>query len=118
MKLVRTPTLIVDRPAVRARLHDAIHKHSDEAVMDSLVDIPALLAEIENLLRHENQHRYEFADLLAAARAVLAAADGDERAALTRLDVVVDLHGDITADELDTWRGWTAPTREEAPNTR
>lgn len=118
MKLVRTPTLIVDRHAVRARLNNAIHKHTDEAVMDSLVDIPALLAEIENLLRHESQHRYEFADLLAAARAVLATAEGDGRIALSRLGGVVDLHRDITTDELDNWRGWTAPTRREAPNTR
>ena len=114
MKLVRIPTLIVDRHAVRARLDIALHKHTDEAVTDSLVDIPALLAEIENLLRHENRHRYEFADLLATARDVLSAADRGHCAALSGLGGVVDLYRDITADELDQWRGWTDPNRKEA----
>ena len=111
MKLVRRPTLIADRGAVRARLDIALHQHTDEAVMDSLVDIPALLAEIENLLRHESQHRYEFADLLAAARDVLSAADSGHFTALSRLGGVVDLYRDITADDLDEWRGWTDPNR-------
>ena len=73
--------------------------------MDSLVDIPALLAEIENLLRRESQHRYEFADLLAAARDALSVADKGDRAVLAGLGGVVDLYRDITADELDEWRG-------------
>jgi hypothetical protein len=114
MKLVRMPTLIVNRGAVRARLDIALHAHTDESVIDSLVDIPALIAEIENLLRHESQHRYEFADLLAAARDVLSAADRDHFAALSRLAGVVDLHRDITVDDLDEWRGWTDPNRKEA----
>ena len=114
MKLVRIPILIVDRRAVRARLDIALHEHTDEAAMHSLVDIPALLAEIENLLRHENQHRYEFADLLAVARDVLAAPDRGHFVALSQLGAVVDLYRDITADELDEWRGWIDPNRKEA----
>ena len=88
MMLVRIPTLIVDRHAVRARLDIALHEHADETVIDSLLDIPALLAEIENLLRHESQHRYEFADLLAAARCFLSAAHRDHSAALSGLSGV------------------------------
>ena len=117
MKLVRVPILDTDRAAIRARLDCAIRMPVTEAQISSLCDIPALLAEIKQLLRTEENNRREFADLLAAARAVLAAVDDCHAEPLMQLHVVVGLHRDITADELTAWRHVTTnpdPDRKEA----
>ena len=103
MKLVRVPILDTDRAAIRARLDCAIRTPVTEAQIGSLCDIPALLAEIKQLLRTEENNRREFADLLAAARAALADLDGCHAESLMQLHVVVGLHCDITAEELDQW---------------
>jgi len=104
MKLVRVPILDTDCEAVRARLNCAIRGSVTEAQITSLCDIPALLAEIKQLLRTEENNRREFADLLATARAALADLDGRHAESLMQLRVVVGLHRDITADELTAWR--------------
>jgi len=117
MKLVREPILDTDREAIRTRLTSAIRESVTEAQITSLCDIPALLAEIKQLLRIEADNRREFADLLAAARSALADLDDCHAKLLMQLRVVVDLHRDITADELTAWARVTTnpdPNRKEA----
>ena len=55
----------------------------------------------------EREHRHEFADLLAASRDALAAADAGERFALLGLQLEVRRHREITAEDLDEWRDWS-----------
>jgi len=117
MKFVHVPILDTDREAIRARLDCAIRTSVTEAQITSLCDIPALLAEIKQLLRTEENNRREFADLLAAARSALVDLDECHADSLMQLCVVVGLHRDITANELTAWRHVTPnpdPDRKEA----
>lgn len=131
MRYVREPELSIDAGAIRARVHTALTERTAEAYLDSVTDIYALLAEVENVLRRERLNRFEFADLLATARAALAGRDWPaERGAgdaLMDLSVVAGLHSAITAAELDAWRATGSavpadanphPNREEATRTK
>jgi len=119
MKLVREPEPTLNQDAIRARLHVAIRECVPEAAVDSLVDIPALLAEVNQLLRLESDTRREFADLLAASRQALDAPDIGRSQQLTPLCVVVGLHDEITPQQLDAWGAHTTtdPDQKEALNT-
>jgi len=117
MKLVREPGPLLDLDAIRARLRLATHQLLTDAVLDSLVDIPGLLAEIRRLMRIEECTRREFAELLAAARAALPALEGIHTDQAVSLRVVVGLHHEITPQELDLWSGnEVEPQRKEALN--
>jgi len=76
------PVLGVDLDAISAR-YWAIHSTRTPAefrtaLVASVVDIPALLSEVDKLWTRLVQTRRRYADLLAAVRATLAAArDGD-----------------------------------------
>lgn len=104
MRLVRKPEpLATDVEAVRARLRLATRGPVTDAALDSLVDIPALIAEIGQLQRADESTRREFAELLAAARAVLPTLIDDHSEQAMTLCVVVGLHHEITPEELDQW---------------
>lgn len=103
MKLVRTPKPTVDMEAVRTHLHTALRKHTTDALWDAVVDIPVLLAELDRVLWIETRARFEFANLLAAARAALAAADSNETDPLYLLRDEVSLHRALTPEEIDEW---------------
>jgi hypothetical protein len=117
MKLIREPELFLDLDAVRARLGLTMHQPLTETVLDSLVDIPGLLAEIGQLLRTEESTRREFAELLAAVRAALPALDGDHTYQAMTLRTVVGLHLEITSEELRQWSSTAETNRKEALNT-
>lgn len=103
MKLVREPEPLLDVEAVRARLRLATREPLTETALDALVDIPGLIAEIGQLLRVEESTRREFAELLAATRAVLPTLVDDHSEPAMTLCVVVGLHREITPEELDQW---------------
>lgn len=109
MKHVDRYEPVVDLEAVKRRL-DLVRQRrvpDRDAVADLRVDITSLLAEFNRLMQIERLHRCELADLLDAARDALAAADRGERFALYRLNLEVDRHREITADDLDAWRDWS-----------
>lgn len=122
MKHVRRPELDLDLEAVKTRLDAAVKCRTRDpvGVMDppasSLFDVMALLMEIKRLLWIEREHRHEFADLLAAARASLGNADAGEKFALLRLRTEVNRHDEITAEDLDEWRDWSDLV-DAAPHT-
>ena len=131
MKYVREPELSIDARAIRARIRTALTERTAEAYLESVTDIYALLAGVENVLRRERLNRFEFADLLAAARAALDGPDWSAKSGasdtLLDLRVIAGLHDAITAAELDAWRATGSaapadanphPNREEATRTR
>ena len=67
------PRPTIDQEAVLAHLHAAHDRPTPAAIWTAVADIPVLLAEIERLSRLLTRTRWDFADLLAAARATLAA---------------------------------------------
>jgi hypothetical protein len=109
MKLVRKPEPDVDLDAVGARLRLTPNEPITETVLDSLVDIPGLVAEIRRLLRIEEATRREFAELLAAVRAVLPTLDSDYTDQAMKLRALADLHREIAPEELDQWSGAGTP---------
>ena len=107
MKYVRVPSLDLDREAIRARLKCAMRDSQTEAQITALCDTPALLATLDELRLIEEANRRGFADLIAAARVALADLDERQATSLVMLHAVVNLHRDITAEELDAWRPWS-----------
>ncbi|MEV4343541.1 hypothetical protein AB0J83_03545 [Actinoplanes sp. NPDC049596] len=69
----RIPSPTVDQEAIRTHLHAARRRPTPAAVWTAIADIPVLLAEVDRLARLLSRTRWDFADLLAAARATLAA---------------------------------------------
>ncbi len=69
----RIPRPTVDQEAALTHLHAARNQPTPIAVWTALADIPVLLAEIDRLSRLLSRTRWNFAELLAAARATLAA---------------------------------------------
>jgi hypothetical protein len=92
------PRPTVDQEAVLAHLHAARLKFTPVAIWTAVDDIPVLLAEIERLARLLSRTRWDFADLLAAARATLAADHDGDPDPLTYLRDAVAEH-----------RAWTPP---------
>ena len=117
MKYVRVPNLDIDREAIRARLKCAIRESETEAQITALCDIPALLATLDELRYIEEANRREFADLLAAARTALTDLDERQATSVVMLHALVNLHRDITAEELDAWRPWSQSTEATPVNT-
>lgn len=74
----RTPRPTIDMEAVLTHLHAAQRQPSPTSIRTALADIPVLLAELERLAGLLSQTRWDFADLLAAVRATMAAyCDGE-----------------------------------------
>ena len=86
------PRPTMDQEAVLSHLHAARHRGTPVAVWTAIADIPVLLAEIDRLARLLSRTRWDFADLLAAARATLAAAQDGEPDPLTYLRDAVGEH--------------------------
>lgn len=69
----RIPRLTVDQEAVLTHLQAAHRRLTPDAVWTAVADIPVLLTEVNRLAQLLSRTRWDFADLLAAARATLAA---------------------------------------------
>ena len=95
------PTL--DQEAVSTHFRTALRYRTPTAMWTAIADIPVLLAELDRALRLATEARAEFANLLAAARATLAADPVNETEVLYLLRDEVDAHGPITPEEIDEW---------------
>ncbi|GAA4955925.1 hypothetical protein [Actinoplanes utahensis] len=84
------PTL--DQEAVRAHLHAARLRATPTTMWTAVGDIPVMLAEIDRLARLLTHTRWDFADLLAAARATLSAHHDGEADPLSYLRDAVAEH--------------------------
>lgn len=74
----QAPRLTVDREAIFAHLNAAYQRRTPVTIWTALADIPVMLIEIGRLAQLLTRARWDFADLLAAARATLeAASDGE-----------------------------------------
>ncbi|MEV4535386.1 hypothetical protein AB0J82_16300 [Asanoa sp. NPDC049518] len=72
------PRPTVDPEAITAHLHAARTRLTPTQIWTAIADIPVLLAELDRLASLLSRARWDFADLLAAARATLDAdKDGD-----------------------------------------
>jgi hypothetical protein len=96
------PRPTIDQEAIAAHLHAAYDRLTPAAVWTVVADIPVMLAEIDRLARLLTRTRWDFADLLAAARATLAADHDGEPDPLTYLRDAVGEH-----------RAWNPPDEGE-----
>lgn len=110
MKYVREPAVNADAAAIKSRIRLALAERTVDVYLDTVADIYELMADIEEIRRCERTTRFEFADLLAAARAALGETSVDTADDKTsELRALLYLHRDITAQELDAWRAPTQP---------
>jgi len=98
----RTPRPTLDQEAVLIHLHAARRHQTPAALWTVAEDVPVLLAEIERLARLLSRTRWDFANLLAAAHATIAADKDGESDPLTYL-----------RDEADQHRAWVPPDDAE-----
>jgi hypothetical protein len=106
----RAPRPTLDLDAVRTHLHDARAARVPVALWIAIADVPVLMAEVERLRSLLALARAQYADLLAAARATIAAQRDAETDALLYLRDELDAHGqlpdrDLHAAELLALRG-------------
>lgn len=100
------PTL--DLEAVRTHFRNALRYRTPMAMWTALADIPVLLVELERVLELLTHARTEFANVLAAARATLAAVDEREADPFGYLRDQVAEHAPLGAAdsaEVDTHAG-------------
>jgi hypothetical protein len=86
------PRTNIDTDAVLSRLNTALERRTRLTVWTSLCDLIPLVAEIERLTKLLAWVRIEFANLMAAARATLAADRDGEPDPLSYLRDEVDSH--------------------------
>ena len=72
------PRPVLDEEAIRTHLHSALTSRTPLDVWTAVADVPVLLAEIERLRRLLTWTQLDHANLLAAARATLAAHNDGE----------------------------------------
>ena len=89
------PRPTIDQEAIVTHLHAARHRLTPVAIWTAIADIPVMLAEIQRLYSLLSRARWDFADLLAAARATLDADRDGEADPLAYL-----------RDEVSTHRPW------------
>jgi hypothetical protein len=82
----------------------AVRRRTRTAIWTAIGDIPVLTAEVERLATLLTRARTDLANLLAAARATLAAHDEDEPDPLGYLRDEVAAHGPVHADKLTSAR--------------
>jgi hypothetical protein len=87
------PTLDLD--AVRTHLRDARARRVSTALWTAIADVPVLIAEIDRLRTLLALARGQYANLLAAARAALAADQDGENDPLGYLRDEVDTYGQL-----------------------
>jgi hypothetical protein len=92
------PRPTIDPEAVLTHLRAARRQPTPVAIRTAVADIPVLLTEIERLSRLLSRTRWDFADLLAAARAALNADHDGEADPFSYLRDAVAEH-----------RAWTPP---------
>jgi len=85
MKNQQAPLPTLDQEAVRTHFRTALRYRTPIAMWTSIADIPVLLAELDRALTLLTRARTDTANLLAAARATLAAIDDNESYPLTYL---------------------------------
>lgn len=95
------PTL--DQEAVRNHFRTALRHRTPAAMWAAIADIPVLLAELGRALSLSTEARTQFANLLAAARAAVAAEDGGEPESLYLLRDELAVHDAVTPEEIDEW---------------
>ena len=88
----QVPRPTVDQEAVLTHLNAARRRPTPAAIWTAIGDIPVLLAEVDRLARLLSRTRWDFADLLAAARATLAAHHDGEADPLAYLRDAVAEH--------------------------
>ncbi|MBU2667081.1 hypothetical protein KOI35_26595 [Actinoplanes bogorensis] len=88
----RIPRPTIDPEAVLTHLHAARSRPTPAAVWTAIADVPALLAEIERLADLLSRTRWDFADLLAAAQATIAADYDGEAEPLSYLRDAITEH--------------------------
>lgn len=88
----KAPRPTLDEEAVWHHLRTARDRRTPLAIWTAIADIPVLLAELERVGTLLTSARTEFANLLAAARATLAAANDGESDALSYLRDQVTAH--------------------------
>jgi hypothetical protein len=87
----RIPRPTVDQEAVLTHLHAAHHRPTPQTIWTAIADIPVLLTEIGRLAQLLSRTRWDFAHLLAAARATLAAdQDGEPDPLMYLRDAVAE----------------------------
>ncbi|MGC9666851.1 hypothetical protein ACNTMW_09885 [Planosporangium sp. 12N6] len=95
----KAPHPTLDEEAVRHHLRTALDRRTPLAIWTAVADIPVLLAEVERLASLLTWARTEFANLLAAAYATLAAERDGEADPLSYLRDEVSAHApDSLAD--------------------
>jgi hypothetical protein len=105
MKYVREPVICTDEAAIKRRICTALTERTVDAYLESVADIYELMAGLNEILRRERVTRFEFADLLDAARAAFPDISTDTADdATSQLRALLYLHREITADELNAWR--------------
>ena len=92
MKNQQAPLPTLDQEAVRTHFRVALRYRTPIAMWTAIADVPVLLAELDRALTLLTRARTDTANLLAAARATLAAADDNERDPLTYLRDEVAVH--------------------------
>ncbi len=97
-KETHIPRPTIDQEAVITHLHAARRLPTAGAIWTAIADIPVLLAEVDRLTHLLSRTRWDFADLLAAARATLSADHDGESDPLAYLRDAVAEH-----------RAWTMP---------
>lgn len=90
------PTL--DLEAVRTHFRNALRYRTPTALWTALADIPVLLVELERVLDLLTRARTEFANVLAAARATLAAAESETDPLMYLRDEVAE-HAPLAASD-------------------
>ena len=85
MKNQQAPLPTLDQEAVRTHFRTALRYRTPIAMWTAIADVPVLLAELDRVLSLLTRARTDTANLLAAARATLAAVDDSEVDPLTYL---------------------------------
>jgi hypothetical protein len=88
----KAPRPTLDEEAVWHHLRTALDRRTPLAIWTAIADIPVLLAELDRVGTLLTAARTEFANLLAAARATLAAANDGELDPLSYLRDQVTTH--------------------------
>ena len=88
----QAPLPTLDQEAVRTHFRVALRYRTPIAMWTAIADIPVLLVELERVLNLLTRSRTEFANLLAASRATLAAVKDYEPDPLTYLRDEVAVH--------------------------
>ncbi|HET8662626.1 MAG TPA: hypothetical protein VFM55_27110 [Micromonosporaceae bacterium] len=101
-----TPRPTLDPEAIWTHLHAALNRRTPITIWTAIADIPVLLAELHRLTTLLTWTRTELANLLAAARATLAAHHDGEPDPLSYLrDQVVTHQAQPELDHTSTGRG-------------